>query len=240
MAQKINAQKARTGLKDLEILGFLATGNLTVDSSTGRVFWKSVEMSQFADHSGYLRVILSQFKRIFRFRVHRIILIAELGLPPEGMEAMHIDADKSNNCISNLRWGSHSENMQAVWASGERVYASFESITFEQGREIRERWLAGESKNSLASAFGRDFNTIRKVVESPAEQREYYYKLESPDGVIYEGWNLKQFCREHNLSYFMFNDHKLGKTKKMGNGWKILSGKQEFKGKKKKCQIEHK
>jgi len=44
--------------------------------------------------------------------VHRLVLEAFVGPCPDGMEACHLDSDKTNNRVSNLRWDTHLENMR--------------------------------------------------------------------------------------------------------------------------------
>ena len=61
--------------------------------------------------NGYLRVALWKDGQKERFRVHR--LVAEAYIPnPEGKEQVnHKDEDKTNNCINNLEWMTHKENI---------------------------------------------------------------------------------------------------------------------------------
>lgn len=42
--------------------------------------------------------------------VHRAVLATFVGPCPEGMEVRHLDGDPTNNHLSNLRYGTHSEN----------------------------------------------------------------------------------------------------------------------------------
>lgn len=44
--------------------------------------------------------------------VHSLVLTAFVGPKPEGMECCHRDGNPLNNHIDNLRWGTHSDNMQ--------------------------------------------------------------------------------------------------------------------------------
>jgi hypothetical protein len=69
--------------------------------------------------SGYLYIGLyigqgKQKKRLWR-RVHRVVYEAFVGNIPEGLEIDHIDGDKHNNDITNLRAINRSENMLAAF-----------------------------------------------------------------------------------------------------------------------------
>ena len=43
-------------------------------------------------------------------RIHRLMLEVFVGPAPRGAYALHNDGDKTNNTLSNLRWGTDSEN----------------------------------------------------------------------------------------------------------------------------------
>lgn len=61
--------------------------------------------------SGHIAVTLRDSPRYERTMLHRLVLEAFVGPCPEGMEACHFpDRDPSNNRLSNLRWGTRSEN----------------------------------------------------------------------------------------------------------------------------------
>jgi len=53
-------------------------------------------------------VVDGRFKRLF---VHRAILLAFIGEPAQGEICRHLDGNHLNNALSNLAWGTHSENM---------------------------------------------------------------------------------------------------------------------------------
>lgn len=44
--------------------------------------------------------------------VHRAVLLAFVGPPPKNQECRHLDGNPKNNNLENLKWGTHSENMQ--------------------------------------------------------------------------------------------------------------------------------
>lgn len=61
---------------------------------------------------GYLMVMLCN--RSFRKRcyIHRLVLIAFRGYPFSSEETRHLDDVKTNNWLSNLRWGTKEENWE--------------------------------------------------------------------------------------------------------------------------------
>lgn len=63
------------------------------------------------DDGGYRRVELSHAGQRIRSGVHRLVALAFIGPPAEGQETRHLDGDSLNNCVENLAWGSHEENM---------------------------------------------------------------------------------------------------------------------------------
>jgi hypothetical protein len=47
-----------------------------------------------------------------RRKAHHLVLLAFVGPRPEGMETRHLDGNPRNNSLSNLAYGTHTENMQ--------------------------------------------------------------------------------------------------------------------------------
>lgn len=63
------------------------------------------------DGKGYPRVSLWKKGRSKNLRVHNIVLESFYKERPFGMEGCHNDGNPKNNNVSNLRWGTHKENM---------------------------------------------------------------------------------------------------------------------------------
>lgn len=61
--------------------------------------------------SGHRTVKLSRDATSRHVGVHRIVLLAFDGVPESGQEACHGDGNPANNNLSNLRWGTRSENL---------------------------------------------------------------------------------------------------------------------------------
>lgn len=75
---------------------------------------KTPRILKFTKHyKGYLMVQLSQNGKQKRFMVHKLIALTFLGLPPKGKtQIRHLDDNKINNCVSNLKWGNGKENFK--------------------------------------------------------------------------------------------------------------------------------
>lgn len=68
------------------------------------------------DKNGYERVCLCKNGTSKRYSLHRIV--AENFLDGNGEDVNHIDGNKSNNCVSNLEWCTHKENMEKAVQTG--------------------------------------------------------------------------------------------------------------------------
>lgn len=60
---------------------------------------------------GYLFVHIRKYPKTTIF-VHRLVAIAFIPNPHNYKEVNHIDGNKQNNCVSNLEWVTHRENMK--------------------------------------------------------------------------------------------------------------------------------
>ena len=54
--------------------------------------------------------------------VHRLVLLAFVGKPKRGQEALHLNHKHADNRLSNLKWGSRSENLVMDYAVGTRKH----------------------------------------------------------------------------------------------------------------------
>jgi hypothetical protein len=58
------------------------------------------------------------------YRVHHLVLCAFVGPRPDGMEACHNDGDPANNCVSNLRWDTRTNNIYDAVQHGTHYWAA--------------------------------------------------------------------------------------------------------------------
>jgi len=79
----------------------------------GRVYSKTKNKfmkSTLDKKKGYYIVSLYKNKKYKSFRIHRLVALHYLERVEGKDEVDHIDRDKTNNHVSNLRWCNHSEN----------------------------------------------------------------------------------------------------------------------------------
>lgn len=102
-----------------------------------------------------------------RTTVHRLVLETFVGTPPEGHQAAHLDGDRDNNCLTNLKWATKSENERMKVAHGRVPYgenASSSKLTWEDVRLVRARVASGEKRKVLAEEFGVSITCIAHIV----------------------------------------------------------------------------
>ena len=67
--------------------------------------------NQFVLRNGYKAVSLSKDGKQKNYTIHSLVLLTFLGdRPSPKYQAMHLDGDKKNNSLSNLKWGTVREN----------------------------------------------------------------------------------------------------------------------------------
>ena len=61
---------------------------------------------------GYLQLQLRVAGRAVNRRVHALVAEAFLGPRPDGMEVRHLNGQGNDNCLTNLAYGTPTENMR--------------------------------------------------------------------------------------------------------------------------------
>ncbi len=118
---------------------------------------------------GRHRVVLSKDHKRYQLSLHRVVAEAFIPNPHNKPDINHIDNNPLNNCVENLEWCTHSENM---------LHAQ------KQGRLFANQSKAGKTAGKIASAKVVDnaVAMLSKVygcweVLSPADRRgrKYYF-----------------------------------------------------------------
>ena len=100
---------------------------------------------------GYQYVILRRDGFSVTREIHVLVAAAFLGPRPEGgYQVRHMDGDSLNNSLSNLQYGTRSENQLDLYA-----YRGYHhKLTPEDVLNIRSRLEAGETGRALAREYG--------------------------------------------------------------------------------------
>lgn len=97
-------------VKGFELL-YQVSSNGVVKNNKGKI------LSQNLQNSGYLLVHLNSNNKRKAILIHRLVMITFNNETPKE-QVDHIDFDKTNNKLSNLKWVSRSENMRKNWDNG--------------------------------------------------------------------------------------------------------------------------
>jgi NUMOD4 motif/HNH endonuclease len=93
-------------------------------------------LSGTINEDGYRRVTLSEGKKHKSFYVHKLVAEAFLDPPLEGQQVRHWDGNPDNNDLSNLLYGTPSENVYDTVRYGNHVQAR--KTHCPQGHEYSE------------------------------------------------------------------------------------------------------
>ena len=115
---------------------------------------------------GYALVLFYKKPAITAIYLHRLVLTVFVSSQPEGMEACHEDRNKSNNCVSNLRWDTHANNMSdraKHGTSGKGSTNSVSKLEEFQIPEIRSMYASGISQHIVAKKFNVSQQQISRI-----------------------------------------------------------------------------
>lgn len=125
---------------------------------------------------GYQMVILSRNSKTKSFRVHTLVLEAFVGRKPVGMGCRHLDGNPLNNKLSNLCWGTKSENARDAVKHGTIPHPNSAhkgeshgraKLTNGQVKEIRRR-SGADTVSTLAKEFDVSSATISRIIKRKA------------------------------------------------------------------------
>ena len=98
---------------------------------------------------GYYRCGLRRDGKQYHRFLHRLVLETFVSKCPDGMECRHLDGNKLNNKLSNLKWGTRSENVLDKHKHGTENYSCGENhyktkLTEQDVRMIIYMWSTKE------------------------------------------------------------------------------------------------
>jgi DNA-binding XRE family transcriptional regulator len=118
------------------------------------------------NYRGYLQIALGR-KGIRK--IHQLVLETYVGLRPEGMECRHLNGNRKDNRLENLKWGTRSENMQdavrhgtchpCLGKFGDRHHRS--KISNKDRQKILKQYIEGLlSQRELGNLYNVSKHTI--------------------------------------------------------------------------------
>jgi hypothetical protein len=128
--------------------------------------WHTVTGSITAN--GYISVVLKDSisgKSAPRL-VHRLVLEAFIGPCPPGMECLHLDGNRVNPRLENLRWGTRQQNVDDMRRHGTMLRGSRHGrskLSEPQVEEIRRLLDRGISQREIGERFGVNQPTISRI-----------------------------------------------------------------------------
>ena len=98
-------------IKDYEGLFQVSNLGRVKSLGNGRTYKTSRIRKLYTNKYGYLQVQLCKDGKRKWFRVNRLVATAFLDNPEGKTEVNHIDEDKTNNRVDNLKWEWHKDNI---------------------------------------------------------------------------------------------------------------------------------
>lgn len=108
--------------------------------------------------SGHLSLPLGKYTN--GIPVHQLVLLAFVGPCPKGQEVLHINGDPKDNRLSNLRYGTRSQNIKdAYLMNGYRGRLKPKDV-----HKIRYLHKTGLKKADIARKLGRSQSCVGNVI----------------------------------------------------------------------------
>jgi hypothetical protein len=126
---------------------------------TGR-YMKGIERKR----SGHICFFPNRKVKVY---FHTAVLEAFDRPRPTGLECRHLDGNPKNNNLSNLKWGTRTENQQDTIAHGHKPMgenAEFSTISNDGAEAVRVLSKIGFSSRRIGAIFGVSHTTVQKIV----------------------------------------------------------------------------
>lgn len=125
-------------------------------------------LSPSIDKRGRARYRLSIDSNESYFFGSQLVLMAFIGPCPKGMEACHNNGDNTNNCLYNVRWDTHKNNIadkkkHGTYTCGENHHSA--KLTDNEIEEIKSLYsVENLTQREIAEIFDVSQGQIQKIL----------------------------------------------------------------------------
>lgn len=127
--------------------------------------WESAKiLKPVPDTDGYQRAFISHKGHRKSVSIHTLVLTIFVGPCPDGMQCRHLDGNQNNNHVSNLAWGTKSQN-----ELDKLLHGTFRGkLTKKDVLAIRARAARGERNTDIAKDFRVHVGNVSRIVQRKA------------------------------------------------------------------------
>ena len=169
-------------------------------SDQGEVFrnwhgtFKKLKLYEARNRGGYLIAVLSKGKGR-GFTVHRLVAQAFIPNPENKPLVDHINGNKQDNRVENLRWATHSENTQYFY-NEQKPNGLYNPLSDEEKTKYREykKDYVEKNKEKLKKKQELYLNEHKEEIKircheryiKTKEQRKHYYQEHKKEIIAYQ------------------------------------------------------
>ena len=135
------------------------------NSKTGRVLKPS------DNNWGHLQVVLAKNGSTKTFKVHRLVAETFIENPLSKRCVDHIDGNRRNNDIDNLRWASDSENQMNATKKRSNASSTHKGVSFHKASN---KWIAYAQVDGVRKHLGYYATEIEAAESYNAAAIEHY------------------------------------------------------------------
>ena len=135
--------------------------NYSFDLNTNEVYshYKKRYLKLNLKINRYYRVTLSKNSKLKEFLLHRLVYEAHFGTIPEKMCIDHIDNDRQNNNIENLRLATYSENNM-----NSKTYKNNLSTGYKNIRLTKNNTYQVSINKNKKTVYNKTFKTLEEAI----------------------------------------------------------------------------
>ena len=120
-------------------------------------------------HGSYFAIYLYDDRARTRQLIHRLVAKEFIDNPEYKKCVDHIDGDGTNNCVSNLRWVSNSENGMNQRKTFHDTSSIYKGVSWHSRRKIWEAYIAKDKKKIHLGCFNDETEAARAYNQKAIE-----------------------------------------------------------------------